>query len=84
MHHFENQSQEGKEYIPSVRTNRAPHEHLFIYSLMRRHRGFFVDLFVRVSNAVAIGMYKKVKENPKSPKTLSVSYQSPVTLTTFP
>merc|ERR1712127_151246 len=25
----------------------------------KMHRGFFVDLFVRVSNAVAIGMYKK-------------------------
>lgn len=26
-----------------------------------RHDGYFVDLFVRVSNVVAIGMYKKVR-----------------------
>lgn len=26
----------------------------------RRHDGYFVDLFVRVSNAVAINMYTKV------------------------
>lgn len=26
----------------------------------KQHRGFFVDLFVRVSNVVAIAMYTKV------------------------
>jgi len=26
-----------------------------------RHRGYFVDLFVRVSNSVAIGMYEQVR-----------------------
>jgi len=28
------------------------------------HRGFFVDLFVRVSNAAAIAMYHKVAPGP--------------------
>jgi ribosomal protein S18 acetylase RimI-like enzyme len=31
------------------------------YVIVRRHRGYFVDLFVRVSNSVAIGMYEQVR-----------------------
>lgn len=30
----------------------------------KQHRGYFVDLFVRVSNAVAINMYTKAREEP--------------------
>eukprot|EP00854_Cymbomonas_tetramitiformis_P001164 gene1164-1735_t len=30
----------------------------------QKHKGYFVDLFVRISNSVAIGMYKKVSGRP--------------------
>ena len=32
----------------------------------RRHDGYFVDLYVRKSNAVAIGMYEKVRKRGRA------------------
>ena len=32
---------------------------IYVCMYMHSHNGFFVDLFVRVSNAVAISMYEK-------------------------
>lgn len=35
----------------------------YLERVSENHRGFFVDLFVRASNNVAIGMYKKLGYN---------------------
>ena len=32
----------------------------YLERITEKHRGFFVDLFVRSSNPVAIGMYQKL------------------------
>jgi len=41
------------------------------HAYRRSHNGYFVDLFVRKSNAVAIGMYEKVGALQRPPSTLT-------------
>ena len=36
------------------------HANAHAHSITNRHEGYFVDLYVRVSNALAINMYRKL------------------------